>query len=100
MEQIIFHLILFGPGCLGLLILAITCLVSNRLRWLVVACNISVILLLVSCAFTCAVMGLSWGDSDALKLPWKVFAYGITAIATLTVAKTIHIGCLDRRSRK
>jgi len=76
------YLFLFGPSCLGFLILLFTCIIARKLRFVLVGIIAAVVLHLLSVLVlvTCAGMGHAWGGSES-SLPIRYCIIGFFVFA-------------------
>ena len=82
------YVIMFGPSCVGFILLLLTCIAAKKFRSVVIASVVAAILHLLSVLvlFTLAGMGHAWGGSES-SLPPTYCAIGFAVLAVPPLAR-------------
>jgi hypothetical protein len=85
---------IYGPSCVGLLVLVMTCLFAKKVSSIVLACVAAALLHLVSALFIMALVGMgeAWsGQGEAHSFPALYAVIGFAVLAVPPVIRTIYM---------
>jgi len=86
-------LVLYGPSCLGFIVLVITCIFAKRMRWVFLSGIVAVALHLLAVFVLAALIGSgeAWsGQGESHDYPLRFCIIGLTVLAVPPILRFIY----------